>query len=387
MADIRNIILKKILGDLTPEEESALRQWVGDDERRKRFLNIVCDPEMISHEMDIDRRINWQRPMTDMARMRRQQPGHRKKYYWVCAAAACLALIIAPITYFNLKIGPLDSPQMTEMKIEKIDDIHHGHVHALLTTVDGKQVVLSDTDAVQVKIDQAMQNSESQAEPINAIARLSLDVPRGGEFKIVLEDSTVVWLNSDSRLFYPKTFEKDSRTVEVEGEAFFEVMKDEDRPFYVTTGLQTVRVYGTAFNVRGYADEDAVLITLESGCISVFRKGMPDSELIMTPGHQSRFDNANSEVSVKAIDTKIVTSWRYGNFVFEDTDLESIMRDLSRWYDFEYEFESDNLKRIMFMGTVSRQSDFPTIISILEATGEVKFTVRDNKLHILRNSK
>lgn len=207
---------------------------------------------------------------------------------------------------------------------------------------------------------------------------------RGREFKIVLEDSTVVWLNSESQLRYPDRFAADCRRVAISGEAYFEVKPDKSRPFIVETGGQSIKVYGTTFNVRGYRDEDAVLTTLETGSIAISERHNPQAELFLQPGHQARYDRESAQVTMKEIDPEIVTGWRHGKFVFEETPLSTIMRDLSRWYDFEYEFADESLKEIVFMGAVSRYTDFRTIISILEDGGEVNFSVHNDKILISR---
>lgn len=159
---------------------------------------------------------------------------------------------------------------------------------------------------------------------------------------------------------------------------------DNSRPFYVESGGQSIRVYGTTFNVRGYPDEDAILTTLETGSIAISASGREDAELYLSPGHQSRFDKTDEEVTMKTVNPEIVTGWRHGKFVFEETPLSTIMRDLSRWYDFEYEFADPSVKDIVFMGSVSRYSDFRTIICILEDSGEVRFYTQGNKVIISR---
>ncbi len=237
----------------------------------------------------------------------------------------------------------------------------------------------SDTSIVANQIEMDGKKSE-RGEWVN----LSLEVGRGREFKIVLEDSTVVWLNSESTLCYPEKFAANSRRVSVTGEAYFEVHHEKNRPFIVDIGGEMIKVYGTTFNVRGYKDEEAILTTLETGKISISDIQNRDAELFLYPGHQARFDKATSEVRMKEVDTEIVTGWRQGKFVFEETPLSTIMRDLSRWYDFNYEFAEEDIKNIIFMGSVSRYADFRTIISILEDGGEVKFSLSGNKIVISR---
>lgn len=135
--------------------------------------------------------------------------------------------------------------------------------------------------------------------------------------------------------------------------------------------------------MRGYADEKAIYTTLESGSVAVSKVGGNKPELMLTPGHQSIFDKDDSGVTVKSVDSKVVTGWRHGKFVFEESTLETIMKDLSRWYDFEYEFSDPSLREIVFMGSVSRYTDFRKVISILEDTQEVRFRIDGSKVKII----
>ena len=151
----------------------------------------------------------------------------------------------------------------------------------------------------------------------------------------MLEDSTVVWLNSESTLSYPEVFRASERRVHVTGEAYFAVKPDDSRPFYVETDEQVVRVYGTAFNVRTYADDPCVCTTLEHGSIAISLAETPSGEVRFSPGHQARLNRQDSKLDMLiVVDPQVITGWRNGRFVFQNQPLSVIMRDLARWYDF-----------------------------------------------------
>ena len=173
------------------------------------------------------------------------------------------------------------------------------------------------------------------------IALNNLEIPRGGEFHIILEDSTEVWLNAESSLKYPEYFTESSREVEISGEAYFKVAKDAKRPFYVKSAGNRIKVYGTEFNISSYADEECVYTTLVKGSISLQPQNSNDAELFLTPGHQAIFAKADSSTSITTIKTDVITSWKDGMFVFEDKTLAQIMKSLARWYDFSYEFANE----------------------------------------------
>lgn len=382
MTDVRSLIMKKISGVITREEETALNEWAAGDSRRHKFIKTVSDAEVISREFNLDERLNWERPMADM--QRRINSVRRRKAIKRFSAAAAILLLIAGCTAIWMydpsahRLDKSTTPALTKLTIE---DIRPGRPSAKISLPDGGSHELSAGElGINATLISGIADRHDRRTTVESPETISLEVPRGGEFKIILEDSTVVWLNAESSLHYPEKFAEDSRRVSVSGEAYFEVKKDSSRPFYVESGGQSVRVYGTKFNVRGYKDEESVLTTLEEGKISISRIGNSDSELFLSPGLQSRFDNSDETVTMKAVNTEVVTGWRHGKFVFEDTPLSIIMRDLSRWYNFDYEFSDPSLKDIVLMGSMNRDTDFHRVISILETIGEVRITFRDNKL-------
>lgn len=379
MERISHLILKKFKGTITPEESDELCEWMNQSTRRKLFVERLLDSHSLDNEYRSERLVNTMRPYEEMQRRISQMKNGRVRKAILAAAAI---IIVCALTFWisRYKSGiSLDvKREIAENRLLSIDEIKPGSVGAVCINSQGQAVELGATDTSCLANRFIINQSPSDK---TATPNLCLEVARGREFKIVLEDSTVVWLNSESTLSYPESFGTGSRTVAVTGEAYFEIKHDK-RPFYVEAGGQQIKVYGTAFNVRGYEDEDEILTTLESGKISITRRGNNEAELILTPGHQSRYNKNSTAVTVRAVDSEVVTGWRHGKFVFEETPLEIIMRDLSRWYDFEYEFKDPSLKDIIFMGSVSRYSDFKTVIRILEDGGEVKFSVTDNKIII-----
>lgn len=381
MERIGYLIIKKLKGNLSSEEERELELWMLESANHRRLAERLSNPKHLAEEYARENRIDWQRPMEDM--QRRVSKIRRRSFFRKATPVAAAILLIALVTSAVMLIPNLGKTTKEDILAETLElgDLIPGKTGAIYRGTNGRTMILSASDtsilANQIEIDG---KKSKDGEWVN----LSLEVGRGREFKIVLEDSTVVWLNSESTLCYPERFAAESRRVSVTGEAYFEVHHERNRPFIVDTGGELIKVYGTTFNVRGYKDEEAILTTLETGKIAISDIQNKEAELFLYPGHQARFEKATGEVRMKEVDPEIVTGWRQGKFVFEETPLSTIMRDLSRWYDFQYEFEDEDLKNIIYMGSVSRYSDFRTIISILEDSGEVKFSLHSNKIVISR---
>lgn len=382
MNQISQLLLKKLTGRLTPDEQATLDSWAAASDANRKLYDRLTNPQKIKQSLEVWEMADGSRSCESMQRRVNSilLPRRVMKY-----AAAVVGILAVAGSVFMLRDDNMSfddsNLQFAEVVVEaptSIEQIRPGDTRALLFDETGHSVILGKNDSASAKTNLISKIFHKK------VRDLCLDVPRGSEFKVVLEDGTEVWLNSASRLYYPHEFSGSDRRVKVEGEAYFAVATDSLRPFYVETGSQVICVYGTSFNVRSYPDEGEVYTTLESGRVSISRSNHQGGELFLTPGHQAVFNLADSKVVVKEVNTEVVTSWKNGRFVFENQSLLRIMQDLSRWYDFEYEFADPSLENEVFMGSIPRYSDFITAIGILEKCGGIGFELTDGKIVIFR---
>lgn len=383
MDRIHSLLYRHSIGRLTPEERQELNLWAGNNASRRAMLNRLANPDYIADQLNRRHIVRTERPRADMQRyissIRRKQTLHR------LSIAAMVATIIGLAATYIIYPRYVDNDHtqtsaLTEVAPISLEVITPGSTKATLITTTGESVTLTASDTADMRCSVILAKNC----PVEKPRQLCLDVPRGGEFKIMLEDSTEVWLNSESTLSYPEVFSPTERRVRVSGEAYFAVHKDPTRPFYVETDEQIVRVYGTAFNVRAYPDDSYVYTTLEHGSISITRADISSGEVMLSPGHQALLNRDDKKLNMRTVDPQIITGWRHGRFVFEEQPLSSIMRDLSRWYDFKYEFTSPDVGQIVFMGSIPRYADFTTAIAIIEKSGGLQFTTRGDKVIISR---
>lgn len=288
------------------------------------------------------------------------------------AAAAAVVILIVGALYITRGYW-LESNHVTHPQLTAQTEIKPGSTQAILTLDDGRKISLGADE-------QANETAIQEATNEKSVTANCISTPRGGEFKVTLEDGTEVWLNAASRLRYPETFNGNERRVELDGEAYFKVAKNNMKPFYVVSGGQEVRVYGTEFNIHAYSDESKIYTTLVSGSISLRPITMQKSELMLTPGHQAVFDKTTSAASVHREDVEMVTGWRNGVFVFENQDMRQIMRTLSRWYNFDYEFTDQHVANVEFMGSVPRYGSFQEVVAIFDKVGGIRITQQGNKV-------
>lgn len=373
------LICKQMIGTITEEEQKILTAWREENEHNEAAFQRLMDTDRQALEYRRSKLTDYRRPLNDMKRRlgldesATEEPRTQSVMIYKLISAAAVVLLLFGAAYYWRHAQP--EPQTEQQTVIAKTDITPGTTQAILSFDNGKQVQLGADNQL---------NNKAIAEVIKGedIAFKNLTTPRGGEFKVTLEDGTEVWLNADSKLRYPETFEGDERRVEVTGEAYFKVAKNTEKPFYVVSGGQEVRVYGTEFNVHAYADEAMIFTTLVEGSISLRPVNGNKSELMLTPGKQAVFNKDNASATVRKVDTEVVTSWRSGVFVFEDQNLAQIMRTLSRWYDFEYEFADNKVASTVFMGSIPRYGSFAEVVEIFQKMGGIQLHQRGRRVVI-----
>ena len=390
MDRISLLILKKITSSLSTDEAMELETWIGNNPARRNLVDRLTDPSALDEEYAGELRIRHERPARDMAlRIQHMHRQHTRRRVLRAAAAIAATTVIGAAAWLYITGGSDSSDNATPPlagAILSIDDIAPGKTGAVYKTANGDAVALGASDTA-IMANRLPIRHPDRCDANRPADNLCLEVARGHEFKIMLEDSTVVWLNSESTLSYPEVFSASERRVHVTGEAYFAVKPDASRPFYVETDVQVVRVYGTAFNVRTYADDPCVCTTLEHGSIAISLAETPSGEVRLSPGHQARLNRQDSKLDMLVVDPQVITGWRNGRFVFQNQPLSVIMRDLARWYDFEYEFDDPDLQDIIFMGSIPRYSDFSVAKRILERSGGIELKASGSKIIITTCSK
>ncbi|HKO82246.1 MAG TPA: FecR family protein [Chitinophagaceae bacterium] len=326
----------------------------------------------------------------------------KRKPALLMAAAAVLALVFAGTwIYFNTS----DSAKPGTKNIVKTDHkqtIVPGSDKARLTLSDGTVIVLDSTSngtlALQgnskiIKLnDQVIYNKNNQqAGTAIETTYNTLSTPRGGQYMLTLEDGTKVWLNAVSSIKYPSTFGNGDRTVELTGEAYFEVAKNPAKPFKVSVQGMEIQVLGTHFNVMAYSDEAAVKTTLLEGSVKVSGtqpqainsslRGTKQNAQTLVPGQQAQQSKTGELKIMNDVDLEQVVAWKNGYFQFNRDGIEVIMKQIARWYDVEISYEGKIAAR-EFGGKISRNSDIREILKVLELNN-VHFRIEGKKIIVM----
>lgn len=313
---------------------------------------------------------------------------HRRKARMVWAAASIL-IIAAGISlfYFINKSSAGKAPLAKNQSSSKYkNDVLPGTTGAILKLANGSSIVLdsaADGNIAQqgsmmiVKNGGSLNYLQSHQTDKTVTEYNTIETPRGRQYQLVLEDGTKIWLNAASSIRFPVAFAGDERRVEITGEAYFEVAKNKEKPFRVTTNGTTVEVLGTHFNINSYADEATLNTTLLEGSVKII-KG--NNQKILTPGQQAQVDDAGEVRMAKNVNISEVIAWKDNYFSFNNTDIKKLMRQLSRWYDVEIVFKNESKEPVTFIGDVSRTVNLSTVLKMLELTGEVNFSIEGKRI-------
>ena len=209
----------------------------------------------------------------------------------------------------------------------------------------------------------------------------TLIVPKGERQKVIFSDSSWVVLNAQSTMKYPVAFRGEERKVYVEGEAYFEVTRDEEHPFIVSVKNFDVRVLGTSFNVMSYDDEFASSVTLLTGKVET-TSGHDTVRLL--PGEQVSITSDN-RMTVQKTDINVVVSWMDGKFGFSNERLDVIMRKICRWYDVEVLYAVPGIRERRFTGAPASTMPLKELLEALSTTTNLQFSLRDGMITIKQN--
>lgn len=314
-------------------------------------------------------------------------PAPKAVVIWPKIAAVAAIAIVIGTGWFYFKKPVVDQSQQQA----STTDVAPGSIGATLTLANGKKIKLGVSNSGELANEAGVTITKTaQGELIyevsNPIDEASdkintLSTTNGETYRVRLPDKTEVWLNAASQLKYPASFTNDTeRRVELQGEAYFQVTKDKNHPFIVSTNQQQIKVLGTHFNVRGYANEP-IKTTLVEGSVQVSN---PMSAKVLKPGQQSTLF-ANGNFVVGPSDMVLDLAWKNNEFMFESESIENVMKMVERWYNVEVVYVG-KISAEKFGGGVSRFDKVSKVLELLERTGAVKFKIEDRKIFVTSTS-
>jgi transmembrane sensor len=366
----QELIDKYLAGECSPQEKEAIESW---------YLSYAKDKvDNLDEPDEADHIVAEQEIWNSITRQNRP----RKLFLWSHIAAAASILFFLTIGAFFI----LHKQPARQIAKNQKTDIAPGGNKAVLTLANGKQIILTNakngllasqgdvhvkkTEDGEVRYDASKVENAAAESAYNTIS-----TPRGGTYTITLADGTIVTLDALSSIRFPTVFNGNTRDVTTTGQVYFEVAHNAAKPFRVTTKGQTVEVLGTHFNINAYDDEPLIKTTLLQGSIRISRNG---KSALLKPGQQSQINLADSKIDVvQDDDMDEDVAWKNGFFHFNNCDIESVMRQISRWYNVDVEYEG-KLPEREFSGKIYKRVSAAQVLAILSLS-KVHFRIVDGK--------
>ena len=342
---IKSIIVKSVLGTLTEEENFVLEGWLQENDRNKVLYQKLSSAVELKYKYEqyegVDVAEAFRR---NQRRLRQDVPNRMMKK-------------LLPYAEVILANG------------QKVD-LH-----------EGMEIKLRERNSnIQVKGNVVYYHKKKDSVMVEEYNMIR--TPLGGEFSLTLADGTKVWLNAMSELRYPVAFGGDTREVELKGEAYFEVKKNEAKPFIVKTDEFNVRVLGTSFNISAYSDFPLAHTTLCSGHVRLSDRMNPGKEVDILPGEQLLFHRDSREMNVQEVDVDVFVSWRDGSFQFDNNTVEEVFTILQRWYNIQVFYANVEVRQELFTGKLPRFDNLQIIIDLIERVSDLKIEVRGKMIYI-----
>ncbi|HWB28380.1 MAG TPA: FecR domain-containing protein [Chitinophagaceae bacterium] len=373
--DVNILAAKYMQGKATDAEIKQLHEWYDTINEGETEL-VVSERDLNEQQLgeEIFAGIHLQMTTGRNAKVvNMRNTGARRK--WLVAAAVLLVLSTG---YLLFKPGNkvTEQPGITAM----VKDAMPGSNKAVLTLGDNTNIVLDSSingNIAQQGNVAVVKQADGQlvyhaTGKTGVVLYNTLQTPKGGQYKLMLPDGTMVWLNAASSIKYPTVFTGSSRTVEMTGEAYFEVAHKTGISFHVKVNGLDISDIGTHFNINAYADEKMVKATLLEGAIKV-------NNTLLMPGQQAQVTGDKIAVADNA-DVDEAVAWKNGFFQFNRADLPTVMRQLARWYDVDVSYEG-NIPALEFGGAIERDLTLKQVLNIL-VKSQVKFKIEGKKLII-----
>lgn len=364
-------LVKRYLESTSTDEELEVFAYLLKEGKLDNYLNNVLNEEAgISSEDEENSKDNYKKEST--------LPN------WLKYAAAAFLVCTFSLIYLHSKNT---APQLAITRKLK-NDATPGTNKAILTLANGAKIILNEVANGKIaregqtsitKINDGSlkylpseNGSASDQDTYNTIS-----TPRGGQYQVTLPEGSKVWLNSVSSITFPTCFAGNQRKVTITGEVYFEVTRNKTKPFFVSTKGQSVQVLGTHFNINAYEDEEKTRTTLLEGSIKITASS--NNSKIMIPGQQAEVDH-NRITILKSDNANAAVAWKNGYFVFDGADLQSLMRQISRWYDVNIIYNGVPGDH-EFIGEIKRNTNLSNVLKILALSG-VHFRIENNNLYI-----
>ncbi|KAA2238973.1 DUF4974 domain-containing protein [Chitinophaga agrisoli] len=370
--EIKSLMIEKLDNRINPEDEQLLQQLINEQADVQEMWTemqalFIAGPGKELMER-LDTRQEWQIFNATLRSERR-----RKLFTYGGLAAGAAAAAIAVLLYINIS-SPINK---TTPPLVAVTQAPKG---ILLQIDNGKTIDLSAQGNTAITAGSASLHNNGKVLTLqggNSTQWTRITVPTGMDYQVKLPDNSILWLNAATTAHFPMSFSGNTREIEIHGEAYLQVAKDENRPFIVHLPGADVQVLGTAFNINSY-DSGVVKVALVEGSVNMRAGG---ETVGLKPGYQGHAANG-LPIKVAPFDAQQVLSWMKGQYMFSNTPVHEIVQSLQRWYDVEVVLDNTTVGNKRFTGVINKQKKLQDFLDDLTETAEISYYFKDQVLHL-----
>ncbi|MDY5814487.1 MAG: DUF4974 domain-containing protein [Bacteroides sp.] len=369
------------------EERQYIKQTLTHNQKLRQLTDELQDRKQIHEVLH-----RWQQFNPEKAWMHIERFQYRKQQQIILrrslvAASALLLLIGTWIGKYRETIGVVPS----QATIAKIID---SSKFVRLETASGECFRLDTLEHLALSKEQSTLSNEKG---LLAWVSTNVDgtspelkynkivVPYTQTYRLLLPDSSRIYLNSGSTLEFPSHFTSHERRIRISGEIYCEVSHHHSWPFIVESGDISVKVLGTTFNIKAYPDEEEILTTLIDGHVIV--SGPHDPSAHLHPGQQAKYSSQTSRLQISSVDSEAETAWKDGLFYFKNQTMKSILKTLSRWYDLRISCVEEEIQSTVFNGKIPMYTSVEDVLRKFEHTDRIRFELVGKELTVRRSKK
>lgn len=367
---IRQLFSEKLVGMISYEDDVLLQQLIDKTADNRAFYeSLLKEREALGVDTFVEN-LDTEKKLIEV----KKSINSRKKirYNWMYAAAAIIIFLGFGVRYW------LQKAEQESVLTEQVFALNN-HNEVKLFVEGGESITLNgNTDSIINIGDLKLNASENAIKSIEGTSSSKINtlvVPAKLDYEITLADGTKVFLNSTSTFRFPAKFSGDTREVYLEGEGFFEVAKNKDKPFIVHTKDAAVKVLGTSFNVNTYGAD--MKTSLVEGSVLLTAKHQQQS-LKLTPGIQANY-NLNTGFKTHSFDAEEVLSWREGIYYFHNLRIKDLAPLISRWFDMSLDFQSNKYNDLAISGLIEK-GQLQAFLKDLEASADINYEVSGKEI-------
>ncbi|WP_103071492.1 FecR family protein [Aquimarina sediminis] len=381
------LIDKYIKEEISTEERRELKRWVEESEDNLSYFRKYLIENNAYDLKEFDSELGYQRFLKRIEEKRKS-----KNKFVVFYKYAAMFIGLVAVGYL-IRTGFSDTTNtkttLTNISTDKLNNekirikLADGSIR---TFNDGDDEVLTN-DKGEIVASKNEETIDFTSDIISETVELvynEISIPKGKTFKIKLSDGTMVWLNAGSKLRFPENFASASgeRVVYLDGEAFFDVTTNKNKPFIVNTNEVNIQVLGTQFNVSNYDTDNAIETTLVEGAVKVYEIDTPEHQLQLTPSYQASFNKVNSSLVKEKVDTSIYTSWMKNKLIVDGLTFSQILKKLERSHDVAFINNAKNLDHEMFKGEFRNDQNIETILKTISLSTPFIYEINQNTITI-----